>query len=75
MRISITSAFLLLSSLYSQVAAFPAYGSLAGLSQREITEFARTVNVTGAGPIPGPLNDTSSKRDTLVNAGITGTAS
>lgn len=61
MRVAITSTFLLLSSLYSQVAAFPAYGSLAGLSEREITEFARTVNVTGAQPAPGPLADTSAK--------------
>lgn len=63
MRIAITSAFLLLSSLCTQVASFPAYGSLAGLSEREITEFARTTNatLTGAQPVPGPLTDDSSK--------------
>ncbi|KZP12356.1 Cloroperoxidase [Athelia psychrophila] len=61
MRITITSTFLLLSSLYSQIAAFPAYGSLAGLSEREITEFARTSNITGAQPAPGPLADTGVK--------------
>lgn len=59
MRIAITSAFLLLSTALSQVAAFPSYGSLAGLSEREIHEFARTaaVPLLGAQPAPGPLAD------------------
>ncbi|KZP09521.1 heme-thiolate peroxidase [Athelia psychrophila] len=59
MRIAVTPTLLLLSSLYTQAAAFPSYGSLAGLSDREIAEFARTADValTGAQPAPGPLKD------------------
>ncbi|KZP09818.1 hypothetical protein FIBSPDRAFT_963680 [Athelia psychrophila] len=59
MRIAITPALLVLSSLYTQAAAFPSYGSLAGLSDREIAEFARTADValTGAQPALGPLKD------------------
>ncbi|KAF7972385.1 hypothetical protein HWV62_18102 [Athelia sp. TMB] len=63
MRIAITSAFLFLSTALSQVAAFPSYGSLAGLSEREIHEFVRTaaVPLLGAQPAPGPLADDSVK--------------
>ncbi|EJD53342.1 heme-thiolate peroxidase [Auricularia subglabra TFB-10046 SS5] len=38
--------------------------SLAGLSHEEVEEFARSVNVIGAQPVPPPLTDTSAK---LVN--------
>ena len=63
MRITITSAFLLLATALLQVAAIPSYGSLAGLSEREIREFVRTAEVplVGAQPAPGPLADDSSK--------------
>jgi len=45
-------------------AAFPAWASLAGLSDNEIDYFARTVTVIGAKPPPGPNPNTLS---TLVN--------
>ncbi|KAF7974457.1 hypothetical protein HWV62_12206 [Athelia sp. TMB] len=63
MRITISSAFLLLATALSQVTAIPSYGSLAGLSEREIHEFVRTAKfpLPGAQPAPGPLADDSSK--------------
>lgn len=63
MRITISSAFLLLAAALSQVTAIPSYGSLAGLSEREIHEFVRTAKfpLPGAQPAPGPLADDSSK--------------
>lgn len=59
MRIARAPALLFFLYLYTQIAAFPSYGSLAGLSDREINEFARTAEValTGAKPAPGPLKD------------------
>jgi hypothetical protein len=63
MHVYLRSAVILLS-LFRWATAFPAWGSLAGLSEREIEAFARTVTVTGAHPPPGPDPDTSSR---LVN--------
>ena len=40
--------------------AFPAWNSLVGRSDEEISAFARTVTITGAQPAPGPLNNTLS---------------
>lgn len=48
----------------SVVVAFPAYGSLGGLSVAERDLIISTLKVRGAEPPPGPLNDTSAK---LVN--------
>jgi len=50
--------------LISCAAAFPQYGSLAGLSERELDEILPRLEHVGAQPPPGPINDTSSK---LVN--------
>ncbi|KAF8989677.1 Chloroperoxidase [Cyathus striatus] len=46
------------------IASFPAYESLAGLSEREINNILSTTHVPPIEPPPGPLNDTSAK---LVN--------
>ena len=48
----------------SAVTAFPAYGSLAGLSAEERDLIIPTLHARRAEPPPGPLNDTSAK---LVN--------
>jgi len=48
----------------SVVSAFPAYGSLAGLSIEERDHIVSTLQVRHAEPPPGPLYDTSAK---LVN--------
>lgn len=50
--------------LSSWASALPEWGSLAGLSNREIEEFARSIKPTGAHPAPGPDPDTHAK---LVN--------
>ena len=50
---------------FREIANFPEYSSLAGLSAREVRAVARTFSSTpGAQPLPPPINDTSAK---LVN--------
>ena len=51
-------------SLIGWATAIPEWGSLAGLTEREIEAFVSTVKVTGAQPPPGPDPDTNIK---LVN--------
>lgn len=63
MHLYLRSAVILLS-LSGWAIALPPWGSLAGLSEREIEAFVRTVTVTGAHPPPGPDRDTSPR---LVN--------
>jgi hypothetical protein len=46
------------------VLSFPAYGSLAGLSDKELDYIIPTLQIRDSEPPPGPLNDTSAK---LVN--------
>jgi hypothetical protein len=47
---------------FPNLAHFPEYRSLAGLSQHEIRAVARTFSSTpGAQPLPPPINDTSAK--------------
>ena len=48
----------------STAACFPAYGSLAGLSERELEDIIPTFEICDVPPPPGPLNDTTTK---LVN--------
>lgn len=48
----------------STATAFPAYASLAGLSEEELERIIPTLQVRAAQAPPGPLNDTSAK---LVN--------
>jgi len=50
--------------LASTTTAFPQYGSLAGLSERELDEIMPTLKRSFPPSPPGPLNDTSAK---LVN--------
>ncbi|KAF8808205.1 Cloroperoxidase [Phlegmacium glaucopus] len=54
----------LVLTFVSTVSAFPAYGSLAGLSIEERDLIVSTLQARHAEPPPGPLNDTSAK---LVN--------
>lgn len=58
--------FVLLSAFayVSGITAFPQYVSLAGLSERELTDVLSTLNHVIPPPPPGALNDTSPK---LVN--------
>lgn len=46
------------------VAAFPSYGSLAGLSERELDEIIPTLSARALPSPPGPLEDATAK---LVN--------
>ncbi|KAJ3481539.1 hypothetical protein NLJ89_g12202 [Agrocybe chaxingu] len=48
----------------TRVVAFPAYASLAGLSERELNAIIPTLGAREPAPPPGPLPDTSAK---LVN--------
>lgn len=59
MRMAIATTAILLS-LSAYVSAFPAYGSLAGLSEEEIEIFSRAANVVGAGPAPPANPNTTS---------------
>ncbi|KAF9479958.1 aromatic peroxygenase precursor [Pholiota conissans] len=58
--------FTLLASIFALdlAVAFPSYGSLAGLSPRELDEIIHTLTIRSPPSPPGPLNDTSAK---LVN--------
>ncbi|KAF8869951.1 heme-thiolate peroxidase [Gymnopilus junonius] len=63
MRLTTTfSAFLALFS--HAAAAFPAYGSLAGLTREQLDEIIPTLEIREPATPPGPLKDTSAK---LVN--------
>ena len=48
----------------SLAACFPAYGSLAGLSERELDAIIPTLHIHDVPPPPGPLKDNTTK---LVN--------
>jgi len=63
MRIRLQSVVIFLP-LFGWAFALPEWGSLAGLLEQEIQDFAHTVKVTGAHPPPGPDPDPVSK---LVN--------
>lgn len=62
MRVYLQSIVILSLATFKCVAAIPAWGSLAGLSEDEIKLFMRTatVPVTGAHPPPPPNPNTSS---------------
>lgn len=51
-------------AIASQAIAFPAYGSLGGLSEEELARIIPTLEIRSPTPPPGPLNDTTPK---LVN--------
>jgi hypothetical protein len=59
-------SLLVLAFSVTNVLSFPAYGSLAGLSERELDRIIPTLLTRDYNPEspPGPLNDTSTK---LVN--------
>ncbi|KDR72024.1 hypothetical protein GALMADRAFT_74335 [Galerina marginata CBS 339.88] len=57
--------FAVLIALFTHAAiAFPAYGSLAGLTREQLDEILPTLEIREPGKPPGPLKDTSAK---LVN--------
>lgn len=58
--LSLALPFTLLVGLEATL-AFPAYGSLAGLSQRQLAEILPTLVPRALESPPGPLNDTSAK--------------
>ncbi|KIJ52730.1 hypothetical protein M422DRAFT_155986 [Sphaerobolus stellatus SS14] len=58
------SAFLSFLLLATNIVAFPQYGSLAGLNERELEDIMPRLSVVKPQLPPGPLNDTSAK---LVN--------
>jgi len=60
--LNIISTLVLVSGILAM--PFPQYGSLAGLSERELDKILPYLQYVGAQPPPGPLNDTSAK---LVN--------
>jgi unspecific peroxygenase len=64
MRVYLQSVAVVLSLFSWATAAHPPWSSLAGLSEREIEAFARTVTIAGAHPPPGPDPNTHAK---LVN--------
>lgn len=58
---SFLGLFALLSALAQIAVAFPAYGSLAGLSGRELEEAVASLNAVVPGKPPGAPADTSTK--------------
>lgn len=58
------SSFVIFSTVFYQAFAFPAYGSLAGLSREQLEAIIPTLEIRALPQPPGPLNDTSAK---LVN--------
>ena len=55
---------LIVLAFTSIATCFPAYGSLAGLSDRELADIIPALEIRDVPPPPGPLADTSTK---LVN--------
>src|SRR4051812_27292977 len=53
--------YMTFATLFGTVSAFPAYGSLAGLSREALDAIIPTLQIRTPASPPGPLNDTSAK--------------